>query len=283
MSVKFMGIGFELALKPLETLVLLALADHSDHNGNNAYPGIDMLAWKTGLSVREVQYILRGFEKKGIAVRRRGGIGRGHFVVYDLNLDGAPRKSPLGVASKRVKDLHPSGEQRVQVMHPSGGKKVQDVHPSKTEKGAPEGTKRVHHSARKGAPQRKTYKEDPSLTVHETTNNSHGSMNGHAARSENPLLLLLVEEGITERAAEKLIEDFPEDAIRSKVEAFQTIDKSRMENPPGLLRAWIECRTEVNAPLGEPDRSPPAIDQSDETYREWCRREKARREKLKAL
>jgi Helix-turn-helix domain len=168
MSAKFVGISFELLLKPLETLVLSALADHADHNGCNAYPGVGLLAWKTGLSEREIQYILRRFEKKGIAIRRGGGGGRGDFVVYDLNFDGAPRKPALGVKRKRAQGVHPSKEEkRAHIVHPSEDERAHDVHPSENGKGCTTAQERVHHSAEKGAQRRIALMEEPSLTVHE--------------------------------------------------------------------------------------------------------------------
>ena len=95
MSVKIMGGVWELDLPRGEALVLLALADHADHLGNSVYPSVGLVAWKTGLSERHTQRLMRGLEKKGILVRvrfREGG--RGHTTHYRIDLEKTQRKSP---------------------------------------------------------------------------------------------------------------------------------------------------------------------------------------------
>jgi helix-turn-helix protein len=73
MSVKTMAKVWDMNIGPSEKLVLLAYADHADHDDNNMFPAIDTVAKKTGLSSRHVQRITRGLEKKGILVQK--GIG----------------------------------------------------------------------------------------------------------------------------------------------------------------------------------------------------------------
>lgn len=55
MSVKIMGQVWELDLPHNKLIVLLAMADHADHEGNNVYPSIGLIAWKTGYSTRTIQ------------------------------------------------------------------------------------------------------------------------------------------------------------------------------------------------------------------------------------
>jgi hypothetical protein len=99
-----MGIVWELDLaKPLKFL-LLALADHADHNGENAYPGIRLLAWKTGDSERTVHRGLRALTDLGLIevveaggglMRGRGGGLRGRATVYRLTLDNGDTLAPF--------------------------------------------------------------------------------------------------------------------------------------------------------------------------------------------
>jgi hypothetical protein len=81
----------------------MALSDHADHEGNNAYPGVDLLAWKTNYSERQVRRILEWLEKKEIIVREGGGLGRGNMVSYQILLQNAPKKPPRQPRKKSKK------------------------------------------------------------------------------------------------------------------------------------------------------------------------------------
>jgi hypothetical protein len=95
MSVQIMGEVWNLALPHSELLVLLALSDHADHEGENVRPGIPLVAWKTGYSERQVQRVMTRLEGRGILqvmqVRDRDGKPR----VYRIDLSSALRKEPL--------------------------------------------------------------------------------------------------------------------------------------------------------------------------------------------
>lgn len=65
MSAKIMGMIFDLDVAHLEWDVLLALADHADHNGENAYPSVALLAYKVNCSKRKVQRALAAMRAKG--------------------------------------------------------------------------------------------------------------------------------------------------------------------------------------------------------------------------
>lgn len=74
-------------------LVLQALADHADDDGNRVYPSVDYIAWKTDLSSRQVQRIMKGLRGLGalVLVRR----ARQHSPAeYRLSLDAMPLKVP---------------------------------------------------------------------------------------------------------------------------------------------------------------------------------------------
>src|SRR5262245_34554935 len=66
MSAKIMGRVWDLDLPHAEMLVLLAMADHADHNGENIRPAVGLIAWKTGYSERQVHRIMRDLTKSGL-------------------------------------------------------------------------------------------------------------------------------------------------------------------------------------------------------------------------
>ena len=68
MSVKISGQVWELDLDPIDKLVLLALADHADHEGNNIRPGNDLLCAKTGLSHQTISAKFKKFIEGGLLI-----------------------------------------------------------------------------------------------------------------------------------------------------------------------------------------------------------------------
>lgn len=74
--------------------VLLVLADHGHDNGRNAYPGVDLIAAKTRLSIRAVKYALRQLEEDRVIVPQDDASGgRGKTTRYFIDL-------------QRVQELH---------------------------------------------------------------------------------------------------------------------------------------------------------------------------------
>jgi len=57
MSVKAMAWVWDQDIPRDEKFLLLAYADHADHEGNNIFPAIDTIVKKTGYSRRSVQRI----------------------------------------------------------------------------------------------------------------------------------------------------------------------------------------------------------------------------------
>jgi hypothetical protein len=76
MSAKQTGLVWELDLPHNEAWVLMAMADHADHERHNVYPGVPLLAWKTGYTTRQVRRILAVLQEKGIIVVEKPGGGR---------------------------------------------------------------------------------------------------------------------------------------------------------------------------------------------------------------
>ena len=60
-----MGIIWDTSLKPTLRFVLLAYADHADHEGKSIFPSTKLLSEKTGFSKRTIQATSRELEKIG--------------------------------------------------------------------------------------------------------------------------------------------------------------------------------------------------------------------------
>lgn len=102
-----MGGVWELDLDPPAKLVLLAMADHADHEGRNVRPSVDLVAWKTGYSPRQVQRIIRELERKHILIRTSAGSGgRGQSTHYRIDLEKGEKTPDFRGRDKL------SGEQR---------------------------------------------------------------------------------------------------------------------------------------------------------------------------
>lgn len=76
MSVKQIAKVWEHEFPHNQQSVMLALADHADHDGKNIYPSIARTAWKTGYSARHVQRIIKELCKSGVLVLVRDATPR---------------------------------------------------------------------------------------------------------------------------------------------------------------------------------------------------------------
>lgn len=84
-----MGIAWEGKLPQNEKFVLLAYADHADHEGNGIFPSIGLIAWKTGYSTRNVTRIKQGLIKKGILVQT--GTKDSGTQIYRIDTEKIPK------------------------------------------------------------------------------------------------------------------------------------------------------------------------------------------------
>ena len=76
MSVKIMGWVWDQKIKPpAKKMVLLAVADHADHDGDNAWPSVGRIARMVGINPRNAQRYIRQLEEEGylVIVQQRGG------------------------------------------------------------------------------------------------------------------------------------------------------------------------------------------------------------------
>ena len=96
MSVKVMGQVWELALSPNELIILLAMADHADHEGKHVHPGLPLIAWKTGYEERQVRRIIRQLEKQKLLIVLKKSLGGRHTMTeYEIHTENGVKKSPF--------------------------------------------------------------------------------------------------------------------------------------------------------------------------------------------
>mgnify|MGYP001205212066 CR=1 FL=1 len=74
MSVKVMGMVFDLPIAHYLKFVLLAYSNFADHDGTNVYPSVATIAKKTSYSERSVQTITRILEGMGLLIPDGKGI-----------------------------------------------------------------------------------------------------------------------------------------------------------------------------------------------------------------
>lgn len=117
MSVQAMARVWDLDLPHAERLVLLAMADHADHIGDNIYPSIGLIAWKTGYGERQVQRIIKSLVKMEILCVVEQPIGR--TTIYRMDLSAGtvkepyPRQNVTGVKKSPVTKRQPEPRQNV--------------------------------------------------------------------------------------------------------------------------------------------------------------------------
>jgi hypothetical protein len=119
MSVKVMGQIYERELNPVEQLVLLSLGDHAQHDGTGIRPSVALTAWKTGLSERTVQRVVRKMRRRGVLVEAKPA-GRHRPTEYRMRLEVLPRKLPLRPSDEKGDAAPPISEVGVTAPAPRG-------------------------------------------------------------------------------------------------------------------------------------------------------------------
>lgn len=94
MSIKLMSQVWERDFPGDVKLVLLAMADHADDDGDNIFPSVARIAAKCNVSERTVQRHLAKLREQGVLEVQRPGSGRGNPTKYRINLKGV-RLSPF--------------------------------------------------------------------------------------------------------------------------------------------------------------------------------------------
>ena len=103
MSAKIMGKVWDLDLPHNKLIVLLAMADHADHLGNNIFPSQGLIAWKTGYSVKQVRRIIQDLVKDQILVI----VSRGKGLVTKYNIDLTKGKLKAEYTPDKMSDVTP--------------------------------------------------------------------------------------------------------------------------------------------------------------------------------
>ena len=104
MSVRVMSQVWDLKLPHADKFVLLAMADHADHDGNNVYPGdVRDIALKTGYSERQVKRIVSSLDAAGLIVREQPG--REATMIYRIEIANAERVDTSRPPSVTLRDI----------------------------------------------------------------------------------------------------------------------------------------------------------------------------------
>lgn len=98
MSVKVMGLVWDSDLPRDQKFVLLAYADHAEHDGTNVFPSIPKIAWKTGYSERQIQRITNDLIAAGILAQM--GESRYGTNLYRINIMALPGRDDFTFKKK---------------------------------------------------------------------------------------------------------------------------------------------------------------------------------------
>lgn len=91
MSVKIMGLVWDCDLPKEQKYVLLAYADHADHDGRNIYPSYGRVAWKTGYSRRSIIRFTQELALKKILIP--DGDGPNNVHRWRINVHRLPQRA----------------------------------------------------------------------------------------------------------------------------------------------------------------------------------------------
>lgn len=119
MSVEAMSWVWKQELPPNGRLVLLAIADHADDNGGNAFPSQSTLARKTGYGERQIKNILDALVRTGVLTVSRCHIpnrpAHRQPNLYQINMS-----QPMSVSKAEFTTAGPSEELRQDVIEAFG-------------------------------------------------------------------------------------------------------------------------------------------------------------------
>jgi hypothetical protein len=123
MSVKIMAQVWDLDNEKIareEKYILLAYADHADHEGNNMFPSIATICKKTGYKERAVQIITRSLEAKGYLIPSGHGKSGTNKWSFGWGAENAGvQNTTLGGAERKGKGVHPTAPEPLTIIKPS--------------------------------------------------------------------------------------------------------------------------------------------------------------------
>ena len=118
MSVRVMAAVWQLDLPWMEKYVLVALADHADHEGEDIWPGRDYLLSKTGLSRNSLLRSLASLKLRGLVEIVELG-NRGRRTTYRIIMERVLSQGTL--FAQRVPSVDTKGALRGHERVPSQG------------------------------------------------------------------------------------------------------------------------------------------------------------------
>ena len=141
MSVKIMGLVWDLDLPQNEKFVLLAYADHADHNGRNMFPAVETIAKKTGYSQRSVQRTTHSLEEKGYLIADgKGPKGTNKWKYGRGDILSGVTDEAQGVTSETERgDIAVSPEPSLTIKEPSLSERKKEAEERKTKQRAAKG------------------------------------------------------------------------------------------------------------------------------------------------
>lgn len=126
MSVKVMAKVWELDLPANKLLVLLAMADHADHDGNNVFPSIDLVSWKTGYSEVQTRRIIHALTKDNLLKVEKKSNGR-YPNLYSIHTENGKQKPARGIQPSQNDRVQPYQNGTVKVAQPSQNERVNPI------------------------------------------------------------------------------------------------------------------------------------------------------------
>lgn len=85
MSAKTTGHIWDIDIPAAQRMVLLAMVDHADHDGEHINAPIRYIAWKTGYSARNTARIVDTLIKAGLLIVTKQGLGEASEYKFDLS------------------------------------------------------------------------------------------------------------------------------------------------------------------------------------------------------
>jgi helix-turn-helix protein len=85
---------WERQIRGSPAMTLLVLADYAADDGSRCYPAVKTIAYKVGITPRQVKRILDKFRRSGVLVVVKQGRGRGITTRYRIDLSALPPKRP---------------------------------------------------------------------------------------------------------------------------------------------------------------------------------------------
>jgi len=93
-SWKISGLVWELELTHSQQSVLLALADHAEHDGSKVFPSVARISWKTGYSDRQVRRVMSELRNMKILILTKEA-NRYRPREYKIDILAGKKKQPF--------------------------------------------------------------------------------------------------------------------------------------------------------------------------------------------